>query len=82
MKKIIAFTLLALFNNIAYSQGEEVASEEAPNGHVQNLLIECKQYATQDEITEENLNSYLLQCINEELENSFYKKITTLPTQE
>jgi hypothetical protein len=80
MKKILAFTLLTFITNISYSQENEDASEEAPSSYILNLLTECKEYATQDEIASENLNTYLLQCINEELEASSYKLISSLPT--
>jgi hypothetical protein len=82
MKKILAFTLLALFTNIAYSQDNDSDLEEAPSSYLLNLLTECQEYATQDEIALENLNTYLLQCINEELEASSYKLISTLPAKE
>ena len=81
MKKIIAFTLLVLFNNIAFSEEEKESLDEAPKSYLVNLLSECKEYASQEDIAAENLNTYLLACINEELEASYYKLITTLPTE-
>tara|TARA_R110001583_G_scaffold561_4_gene4984 strand:- start:11144 stop:11392 length:249 start_codon:yes stop_codon:yes gene_type:complete len=82
MKKILAFTLLVLFTNISYSEEEKPTLEDAPKSYLLNLLAECKEYATQEEVTGQNLNTYLLQCINEELEASYYKPIKTLPAEE
>jgi len=82
MKKIVAFTLLALFTNIACSQDNDNELEDAPKSYIQNLFSECKEYAELEEVASENLNTYLLHCINEELETSFYKRISSLPTEE
>lgn len=82
MKKLLVFTLLATFANIGYSQNSISASEDAPKSYLLNLLSECKEYAAVEEITEQNLNAYLLQCINEELEASYYKNINKLPVEE
>ena len=38
MKKIVVFTLLALFTNIAYSQDNENELEDAPKSYIQNLF--------------------------------------------
>lgn len=81
MKKTLAFTLLVLFSNISYSEEEKPVLEDAPKSYLLSLLSECNEYATQEEVAEQNLNTYLLQCINEELEASYYKPINVLPVQ-
>lgn len=84
MKKT-TLTLLALFtltSPLAYS--EEAVSEklEASKSYVISLLMQCKDYAVEDEVTKEDMNKYLLACINDELEMSDYKHITALPKED
>jgi len=82
MKKTVIFILLASFANIGHSQDNDNEQEDAPKSYIQNLYSDCKAYAELEEVTQESLDTYLLDCINEELKTSFYKLITTLPTEE
>ena len=83
MKKIITFALLTMISPLSYSQDNETDSQElqdAPKSYLLNLLSECQEYGALEDIAQENINTYLLQCINEELEASFYNPIGSLPT--
>ena len=83
MKKIIlALALLTLTSNLAYS--EEAATElmAAPTDYVLSLLSQCKEYAIEDEVSEADMNKYLLTCINDELADSYYKPIKVLPKKD
>ena len=81
MKKTLAFTLLVLFSNMSYSEEEKPVLEDAPKTYLLSLLADCNEYATQEEVDADKLNAYLLQCINEVLEASYYKPISTLPAK-
>lgn len=81
MKKTLAFTLLVLLSNMSYSEEEKPVLEDAPKSYLLSLLSDCNEYATQEEVGADKLNAYLLQCINEELEASYYKSISALPAK-
>lgn len=81
MKKTLAITLLVLFSNMSYSEEEKPVLEDAPKSYLLSLLSDCNEYATQEEVGADKLNAYLLQCINEELEASYYKSISALPAK-
>jgi hypothetical protein len=79
-KTILILTLLALSSSFVYS--EETAEPElmeASESYVISLVSLCKDYAKEDEVDKENLNAYLLTCVNDELESSYYKPIKVLP---
>ena len=44
-----------------------------------SLFEQCKSDAIEDEVSESEKNSYLLTCINDELEASYYEQIKVLP---
>tara|TARA_B100000809_G_scaffold174733_1_gene172015 strand:- start:2056 stop:2223 length:168 start_codon:yes stop_codon:yes gene_type:complete len=52
---------------------------EASKSYVISLVSLCKDYAKEDEVEKANLNAYLLTCVNDELESSYYKPIEVLP---
>ncbi|WDE02402.1 hypothetical protein [Thalassomonas actiniarum] len=82
MKKILTIvSLLALMNAPAYSEDREIELTEAPSDFVLKALEDCKIYAVEDEVDAKRLNRYLLDCINDELELSDYRRIAKLPTQ-
>lgn len=77
MKKIVlAVTFLTLTSNLAYSESKLM---KAPNDHLMSLLSFCKRKANLDEVTESNMNKYLLACINDKLEEHVYQSINRLP---
>jgi hypothetical protein len=85
MKKLIAvltLTLLTLSSNFAYSEDSEPEKMEADAEYVMSLLRLCKGYAQDDGVEKASMNSYLLTCINDELEEADYKLITALPKED
>lgn len=82
MKKIIlALAVLALTSNTVFAQDDDAELMPASTDYVLSLLAQCKIDATEDEVTESELNSYLLTCINDELEASYYLPIKALPKE-
>ncbi|MFT6902105.1 MAG: hypothetical protein ACJAXS_002313 [Colwellia sp.] len=82
MKKLIlALAVLALTSTAAFGQEDESELMAAPSEYVVSLLAECKDDAVEDEITTSEMNSYLLTCINDELEASYYMPIKILPEE-
>lgn len=83
MKKImLVLTLLILTSNFAYSEENEQEKMEADEAYVTSLLRLCKGYAQDDEDAHTAMNAYLLTCINDELEEAYYKSIIVLPKDE
>ena len=83
MKKIIlVLTLLTLTSNFVYSEENEQERMEADEGYVIGILRLCKGYAQDDEVAQPAMNAYLLTCINDELEEGYYKSINVLPKDE
>jgi len=85
MKKLIVvltLTLSMLFSYSAFSEEVEYEKLDADADYVMSLLRLCKGYAQDDQITTSEMNSYLLTCINDELEEADYKLITVLPKDE
>ena len=75
----MALTLLPLFFNVAHSEEVQPELEQAPKEFILGLLDNCKQDALEDEVTENDLDKYLITCINDELEAIEYKPIKVLP---
>ena len=82
MKNIIfALTLFAISSSSAYSEEVEPELMEASQEYAVDLLITCKGYAQADEVALTDMNAYLLTCVNDELEQSYYKRIQLLPKE-
>ena len=81
-KTILALTLLALSSNLAYSEEVEPELMEASQAYVLSLLSMCNEFALEDEISNLEMNKYLIACINEDLKAGFYQPITMLPKQD
>jgi hypothetical protein len=82
MKKLIlALAVLAFTSNAAFGQEDEPELMAAPLEYVVSLLAQCKDDAVEDEITTSEMNRYLLTCINDELEASYYMAIKVLPEE-
>ena len=58
---------------------EETVLEKASESYIQEALATCKGYALEDGVSATELDKYLLQCINDDLEENNYEKITELP---
>jgi len=83
MKKfILALAVVALTSNTAFGQEDAPELMAASPEYVLSLLAQCKNDAAEDEISTSEMNSYLLTCINDELEASFYEPIKVLPKAE
>ncbi|ARD43447.1 hypothetical protein [Colwellia sp. PAMC 21821] len=83
MKKfILALAVVALTSNTAFGQDDAPELMAASPEYVLSLLAQCKNDAAEDEISTSEMNSYLLTCINDELEASFYEPIKVLPKAE
>jgi len=83
MKNIIlVLALFTLSSNVAYSEESEAEKIEADESYVISLLRLCNGYAQDDEVPQATMNSYLLTCINDELEEGYYKSINVLPKDE
>lgn len=79
MKNIILVTMFALLS-IPLFADEDVALTDAPKSFIEQAIAECKTYAVEDEVEEaEELNAYLLRCVNDLLQANDYKEIETLP---
>jgi hypothetical protein len=82
MKKLIlALAVLALTSNAVFGQEDEPELMEASSEYVVSLLAQCKSDAVEDEITTSEMNNYLLNCINDELEASYYMAVKVLPEE-
>ncbi|MFT6193802.1 MAG: hypothetical protein ACJASU_000701 [Cognaticolwellia sp.] len=82
MKKLIlAFAVLALTSTAAFCQEDEPKLMAAPSEYIVSLLAQCKNNAVEEEITTSEMKSYLLTCINNELEASYYMSIKVLPEE-
>lgn len=79
---MLVLTLLTLTSNFVYSEENEQGKMEADEGYVIGLLILCKGYAQEDEVAQTAMNAYLLTCVNDELEEGYYKSIIVLPEDE
>ncbi len=83
MKKIIlALAVLTLTSNTAFSQDDEPELMAAPAEFVLSVLAQCKGDAVEDEIDQSAMASYLLTCVNDELEASYYLPIKALPKED
>lgn len=83
MKKIIlALAAITLMSNPVFANEDEPDLMDASPEYVMSLLVQCKEDAADDEVSAEEMNNYLLTCINDELESSYYKPIKVLPKEE
>ena len=85
MKRIIlALAVMALTSNTVFSQEQEDEPElmVAPAEYVLSVLAQCKGDAVDDEIEQSAMASYLLTCVNDELESSYYLPIKALPKED
>lgn len=76
MKITIAALLAAMMLTSSLYAEEEL--REAPMVILESIKANCQGYAEEDGVAAEELNSYLLKCINEELSDLEYRAITKL----
>ena len=73
MKKVLfALVVLASFSCVAGEQ--KVASKDA----IDAAVSLCKGYATEDGVSSDELASYLLSCVNDELEQQGYQAVAKI----
>ncbi|GHE85589.1 hypothetical protein [Thalassotalea profundi] len=78
-KTLIACILLTLVSSSSFAQEDEVELKQASKEYVLSLLKMCQGYAVEDETPKDELDAYLLTCINDELESEDYYPIKALP---
>jgi len=67
--------VLGLVTMIAGSLWAEEELQEAPAVILDSVKASCRTYAEEDEVKAEDLDAYLLKCINEELSDLEYRAI-------
>ncbi|WP_417763269.1 hypothetical protein [Shewanella sp.] len=75
MKALLGLALLVVSGFV--SADDELP--EASAADVQQLVQVCRQMAVEDEITKEELSEYLLDCVNDQLNEMGYHQIDALP---
>ena len=78
MQKKVLVMLFIIFS-ISSQANDDVELTEAPESYIQMVLETCKEYAVEDQIETAELNSYLLDCINDDLVENYFKPLTSLP---
>jgi hypothetical protein len=80
---VLSLALLTLSANSVHSEEleSEPAKMEATEDYVLSLVTYCKDYAQEDEVSESDMTTYLLSCINDELESGYYLPIKVLPKE-
>jgi hypothetical protein len=75
MKKQFLIGLICSLLSLSAIAEEE---KKAPKSVVNDYIELCTIYATEDDISKEELDSYLLNCVNEELKDNGYKEVNSL----
>lgn len=78
-KSILVLALFALSSNLAHSEEGEPELTQASSEYVMNVIKMCKEYAVEDEISEEEMKGYMLTCVNDELTDAYYLPLSELP---
>ncbi|XQW86207.1 hypothetical protein ACOYR1_05625 [Thalassotalea piscium] len=78
-KTLLACMLLTFASSATYAEEGEVVLKQAPKEYVLALLKTCQEYAIEDEVAKDELDTYLLTCINDDLESEDYVSIKVLP---
>lgn len=76
MKALLGLALLVASGVVCADDDE---APVASASEVKQLVGVCKQMAVEDEIVKEELNDYLLDCVNDQLNEMGYRRIETLP---
>ena len=78
MKNIILVTGFCLLSTSVFAS-DDIELTEAPSSFVEEALMMCNEFAQDEDIKAEELDAFLLECVNDELEESDYKKLAKLP---
>tara|TARA_R110001583_G_scaffold69129_2_gene196171 strand:- start:10501 stop:10926 length:426 start_codon:yes stop_codon:yes gene_type:complete len=65
----------------AIDTGIEEALELSTQDNLLSILESCKEYTLEDGVEEKDLNSYLLICINNILNENGYKSVKSVPVE-
>ncbi|KFZ36101.1 hypothetical protein HR45_18215 [Shewanella mangrovi] len=77
MKALALLSVLLLASPLVLADDEPLP--EASAADVKQLLQVCKQMAVEDEILKEELPEYLLDCVNDQLNEMGYRRLESLP---
>lgn len=75
MKALLGLALLVVSGVV--SADDELPAASAAD--VKQLVQVCRQMAVEDEIAKEELDDYLLECVNDQLNEMGYRAIEELP---
>jgi len=78
MKKSVLVMLFTVFS-ISSQANDDVELTEASASYIQMVIEACKEYAVEDGIDTTDLSGYLLNCVNDDLEENDFKPLTSLP---
>lgn len=81
MKKLLLVTLLTAVSTFTFADEDNEGTEQASAAYIQSILTVCKQDAAEDEVSAEELNNYLLECVNDDLVSNDYNPIDSLPSK-
>ena len=76
MKALLGLALLVVTGVVCADDDD---TPVASASDVKQLISVCKQMAVEDEIVKEELNEYLLDCVNDQLNEMGYRRIEALP---
>ncbi|MBV7315916.1 hypothetical protein [Shewanella sp. NIFS-20-20] len=81
LRSIVAVSILISWSSVA---NDEVAIElpMAPEGELISMIQVCQDMAIEQQVEQINLDSYLLECVNEQLEELDYSPLEALPQSE
>jgi hypothetical protein len=74
-------TLLSLFGVFVLSVNAETELQEAPISVVRDFVNLCSEYSVEEGVKKDDLNAYLLDCVNAELQEQDWKKVDKLPEE-
>ena len=75
LKKMVIALVLSFSAATAWAYDDKPA---APKDVVDSIVEQCKQYASEDGVKAEDMDSYVLSCVNDELDDQGYAKVDKL----
>jgi len=73
-KQLLVGAICALLSVAVVAQ----EAAEAPKSIIADYIELCTSYATEDGIGKDDMDSYLLECVNTELTDNGYKEVKSL----
>ena len=71
-------TLLSIMGMIVFSVNADTELPEAPTSVVKDFIHLCTEYSIEEGVNKDDLDAYLLDCVNSDLEEDGWKKIEKL----